>query len=156
MKITVKNKLDLLIKDSGVHSFEEMAQRLTKHQGYKITRTTISRMARNENAAFAISFIEAVCNELNCLPGDLYETIITNADPDYVESIQSRLQPFKYGAIHLSRKGKEQGAIPEVTIPASQPKTSLASVSADPTSLEDMDAVCGPNVSHLSAAKLKK
>ena len=71
MKITVRNKLGLLIKDSGVHSFEEMAKRLTKNQGYKTTRTTISRMARNENAAFPISFIEAVCNELGSSPNQV-------------------------------------------------------------------------------------
>jgi len=148
MKIKLKNKLDLLIKDSGVNSFEEMSQRLTKNQKHKIGRTTISRLARNENASFNIELLEAICNELECLPGDLFETTITEADPDYVESLQSRIQPFKYGSIHLARPhaSRSEAGATDIKNKASK----------DAVDDEDMEAILGPNVSHLSKAKLDK
>jgi hypothetical protein len=33
--------------------------------------------------------IEAICNELQCLPGDLFETIVTEASDEEINAIQS-------------------------------------------------------------------
>jgi len=152
MKIKVRNKLDLLIKDSGVRSFEEMAQRLTENQGYEVGRTTISRLARNENGSFSIELIEAICNELGCLPGDIFETTISNADPEFVDVLQSRLQPFKYGAILVNRHSHDRGnnvSLQKDSVHEST-KAQVESVA------DDLDLICGPKVTHMSKEKLKK
>jgi hypothetical protein len=40
----------------------------------------------------ALSMIEAICNELQCLPGDLFETEVSDASRDeYVEELRTRL-----------------------------------------------------------------
>jgi len=151
MKIKIRNKLELLIKDSGVRSFEEMAQRLTEHQGYEVGRTTISRLARNENGSFSIDLIEAICNELGCLPGDIFETTIANAEPDFVDVLQSRLQPFRYGAILINRHAQQaakNGASSKGS--ADNQKSQIESVA------DDLDFIGGPKVTHMSKNKLKK
>jgi len=152
MKIKIRNKLDLLIKDSGIRSFEDMAQRLSDNQGYKIGRTAISRLARNENGSFTVDMIEAICNELNCLPGDIFETTISDADPEFVDVLQSRLQPFRYGAIlvnrHASQSEKEKHNSTDHARPATTPEVQSFA--------DDLDFVGGPKVSHMSKDRLKK
>ena len=85
MKIKLKNRLDVLMRDSGVRSVEEMAQRLTDNQKYKITRTPLSRKFKDEDVTLSLSMIEAICNELQCLPGDLFETEVSEATDEYVD-----------------------------------------------------------------------
>ena len=152
MKIKVRNKLELLIKDSGVRSFEEMAQRLTDNQGYEVGRTTISRLARNENGSFSIDLIEAVCNELGCLPGDIFETTISDAEPEFVDVLQSRLQPFRYGAILINRHShqSDKSGSGAKASSSERPKPEVESVA------DDLDFIGGPNVTHMSKDKLKK
>jgi len=155
MKIKVRNKLDLLIKDSGIRTYEEMAKRLTENQDYKVGRTTISRLARNENGSFSIEFIEAICNELDCLPGDIFETIISGADQEFVELLQSRLQPFRYGAIHLNRHHQEGKSSSVAAVSTKDEATPSVSKPTKPIA-NDLDDICGPKVTHLSTDRLKK
>lgn len=105
MKIKLRNRLEVLMKDSGVNSFEEMAQRLTQNQGCKITRTALSRKFRDQDVSLALSMIEAICNELQCLPGDIFETEVSGASETFVEELRTRLQPFRYGTIRLQKPG---------------------------------------------------
>jgi len=105
MKIKLRNRLEVLMKDSGVNSFEEMAQRLTQNQGCKITRTALSRKFRDQDVSLALSMIEAICNELQCLPGDIFETEVSDASETFVEELRTRLQPFRYGTIRLQKPG---------------------------------------------------
>lgn len=159
MKIKLRNRLEVLMKDSGVASFEEMAQRLTQHQDYKVTRTSLSRKFRDQDVTLALSMIEAICNELQCLPGDLFETEVFDAPESFVEELQTRLQPFRYGTIRLLKPGTtaqpadsaggDESEGDDATTVSGKKKRQ-----AKPT--PDMDAVTGPKVSHLHAAKLKK
>jgi DNA-binding Xre family transcriptional regulator len=154
MKIKLRNRLEVLMKDSGVSSFEEMAQRLTQNQGCKITRTAISRKFRDQDVSFSLSMIEAICNELQCLPGDIFETEISDATESFVEELRTRLQPFRYGTIRLQKPGAAS--------PDSSPASASATTDAPgPTAKKarpavDLDALVGPRVSHLHAGKLKK
>lgn len=150
MKINLRNRLEVLMKDSGVSSFEEMAQRLTQNQGCKITRTALSRKFRDQDVSLSLSMIEAICNELQCLPSDIFETEISDASETFVEELRTRLQPFRYGTIRLQKPG----AATEAT---SKPKGQAAETSAKkPKPPMDLDAITGPKVSHLHAGKLKK
>lgn len=159
MKIKLRNRLEVLMKDSGVNSFEEMAQRLTANQGARITRTALSRKFRDDDVTLSLSMMEAICNELQCLPGDLFETSVSDASPAFVEELQSRLQPFRYGVIRLQKpkaegEGDEADTAPtpaEAPTPKPKSTTKKAAVHADGD-----DDLVGPKVSHLDVGKLKK
>lgn len=158
MKIKLRNRLEVLMKDSGVASFEEMAQRLTQHQDYKTTRTSLSRKFRDPDVSLALSMIEAICNELQCLPGDLFETEVLDAPESFIEELQTRLQPFRYGTIRLLKPGMSTAATDPVGgNRSSGDKTPMLGKQEHPSErTSDIEAVTGPKVSHLHAAKLKK
>ena len=73
MQIKLRNRLEVLMKDNGVSTFEEMAERLTNNQNWEITRSALSRKFRNPNPPLTLEMITAICNELQCLPNDLFE-----------------------------------------------------------------------------------
>lgn len=150
MKIKLRNRLEVLMKDSGINSFEEMALRLTQNQGYKITRTALSRKFRDQDVSLSLSMIEAICNELQCLPGDIFETEVSDASEAFVEELHTRLQPFRYGTIRLQKLGAATETVAE-------PPPEAASVPGKKVKLPmDLDAIAGPKVSHLHVGKLKK
>lgn len=159
MKIKLRNRLEVLMKDSGITTFEEMAQRLTQNQGMKITRTALSRKFRDDDVTLSLSMIQAICNELQCLPGDLFETDISEASPEFLDELRTRLQPFRYGVIRLQKPGGEQtesvqaGGAPNHSAPT---KATAAKAKGNPKAdPADYDDVVGPAVSHLHIGKLK-
>lgn len=158
MKIKLRNRLEVLMRDSGVRTIEEMAQRLNENQKYKITRTPLSRKFKDDDVTLPLSLIEAICNELQCLPGDLFETDVTDATEDYVDELRSRLQPFRYGSIRLKKPGapdsdaSDDAAASAPAKPASKPPKPKAT--ATPASA--LDDIAGPKVSHMNVAALKK
>lgn len=152
MKIKLKNRLEVLMKDSGVNTFEEMAQRLTEHQGVKIARTSLSRKFRDADVTLTLTMIEAICNELQCLPGDLFHTEVSDASEDFLDGLRTRLQPFRYGNILLAKgaaSAKEESASTSREVPPAEaaPKAGKSA---------DLTAITGPSVSHLHVGKLKK
>lgn len=148
MKIELRNRLEVLMKDSGVNTFEEMSERLTTNQNIKISRSALSRKFRDDNVTLSLSMIEAICNELQCLPGDLFETSIKDAMESEIDEIQSRLYPFRYGMIHKSKVAP---------VDASGGTRSLEDNEKNvaPKKEEDLSNVLGPTVTHLHAKKLK-
>lgn len=148
MKIELRNRLEVLMKDSGVNTFEEMSERLTTNQNIKISRSALSRKFRDDNVTLSLSMIEAICNELQCLPGDLFETSIKDAMESEIDEIQSRVYPFRYGMIHKSKTSPA-----EASKDSSALKHNLKSVESQKE--EDLSNVLGPTVTHLHAKKLK-
>ncbi len=148
MKIKLRNRLEVLMKDSGISTFEEMAERLTKNQHWSISRSALSRKFRDENPSLTMQMIEAICNELQCLPSDLFEVDISNASQDEIDDIQNRVLPFRYGTI---RKG--------TTPPVEAEKSNIVTIQPEKTAKQtkvDLESILGPKVSHLHAGKLKK
>ena len=157
MKIKLGNRLEVLMKDSGINTFEEMAQRLTENQGWPITRTALSRKFRSDDVSLSLSMIEAICNELQCLPGDLFETNITDGSEEFVEELRSRLQPFRYGVIRLQRQGSdaaEERPADGAVSTQNEGKRTKPSRAKQLKNIADEDIV-GPKVSHLHAGKIK-
>jgi hypothetical protein len=93
--------------------------------------------------------IEAICNELQCLPGDLFETIVTEASDEEINAIQSRVQPFRYGMLHKSLNSAK------TTVEVEAQPTGTTS---KPKQEKDvyLDSILGPKVSHLHAGKISK
>ena len=147
------------MRDSGVKSIEEMAQRLTENQGYKITRTPLSRKFKDDDVQLPLSLIEALCNELQCLPGDLFETNVSDAPAEFVDDLRSRLQPFRYGTLRLAKPGSAS----DTPAPAQEAAALPAAASAEPTTArlkprlaeKNLDDLAGPKVTHLNAKKVK-
>ncbi|AXN28649.1 MULTISPECIES: helix-turn-helix domain-containing protein [Pseudomonas] len=155
MKIKLGNRLEVLMKDSGINTFEEMAQRLTENQGWPITRTALSRKFRSDDVSLSLSMIEAICNELQCLPGDLFETNVTEASEDFVEELRSRLQPFRYGVIRLQRLGSDTTEERPADTAISTSKEGKRTKSIRGKQPENLEDIVGPKVSHLHAGKIK-
>ncbi|WP_430301115.1 helix-turn-helix domain-containing protein [Pseudomonas aeruginosa] len=155
MKIKLGNRLEVLMKDSGINTFEEMAQRLTENQGWPITRTALSRKFRSDDVSLSLSMIEAICNELQCMPGDLFETNITDASEEFVEELRSRLQPFRYGVIRLQRQGSDTTEERSADTDLSTKKESKRTKSIRVKQPENIEDIVGPKVSHLHAGKIK-
>jgi DNA-binding Xre family transcriptional regulator len=153
MKVKLRNRLEVLMKDAGISTFEEMAQRLTENQGFKITRTPLSRKFRDADVALSLSMIEAICNELQCLPGDLFETDVSEVSEQFVEGLRARLQPFRYGSIRLGKTGSEGAAQGDETI---EPESSARKAHTRGGRTASVDDVAGPRVSHLSAERIKR
>ncbi len=159
MKIKLRNRLEVLMRDSGVKSIEEMAQRLTENQGYKITRTPLSRKFKDDDVQLPLSLIEALCNELQCLPGDLFETNVSDAPAEFVDDLRSRLQPFRYGTLRLAKPGSASDA----QAPAQEAAAPPAAASPEPTTArpkprlaeQNLDDLAVPKVTHLNAKKVK-
>ncbi len=157
MKIKLKNRLDVLMRDSGVRSVEEMAQRLTENQNYKITRTPLSRKFKDEDVTLSLSMIEAICNELQCLPGDLFETEVSDATDEYIDELRSRLQPFRYGSIRLKKPGAPEPGETAIQQPESKTRVATQAIKSKQASGEiDLDDIAGPKVSHMNVGSLKK
>ena len=52
------------------------------------------------DVSLALSMIEAICNELQCLPGDIFfDRCVRRSETFRAE--RTRLQPFRYGTIRL-------------------------------------------------------
>lgn len=154
MKIKLKNHIRVLMSDRGVKSWSDLAERLKSNQGYDITRTSISRQAQQDNPAYAMDLIEAICNELQCLPDALFNIEITEADSKELDRLRSRLQPFEYGSIHLAPPKSASPASSEEASGQTGPAPAAAprKAPADPR----LEKLLGPKVTHMSAAKLKK
>jgi DNA-binding Xre family transcriptional regulator len=158
MKIKLRNRLEVLMRDSGVKSIEEMAQRLTENQGYKITRTPLSRKFKDDDVQLPLSLIEALCNELQCLPGDLFETNVSDAPAEFVDDLRSRLQPFRYGTLRLAKPGSSGDAPAPAQEPAAPPAAAPEPTTARPKprlAEKNLDDLAGPKVTHLNAKKVK-
>lgn len=160
MNVKLRNRLEVLMKDSGVKSFEEMAQRLSENQGVSITRTSVSRKFRDEDVSLTLSLIEAICNELQCLPADLFETDVSEVSEAFVEDLRSRLQPFRYGTLRMGKPSERPETVKSAT--QTEPKSKRRSVTKAPSGRgdvaivpEDLEEITGPSVTHLHVAKLK-
>lgn len=146
MKISLKNRIEFLMKDAGISTFEEMAQRLTNNQNWKIGRSALSRKLRDEDITLTLTMIEAICNELQCLPGDIFETNISDISEEEIAGITNKFLPFKYGNIT------------KVTANQDEPYklTSDSSKAKNPAPAVDEESIFGPNVTHLTIDQLKK
>ncbi len=151
MKLKLRNKIEHLMRDAGINTFEEMSQRMTNNQGWKIGRTSLSRKIRDENVSLDLFMVEAICNELNCLPGDLFETTISDVSDEEIASITNKFLPFRYGNIVKT---------PRVSDVANDQQTSvISSVYKSDKKKEveiDGESIFGPKVTHLTIDKLKK
>lgn len=131
MKITITNRLSVLIRQRKINSATEFGRRMTA-AGYPMSNSHASRFEKDNAPGFDLKFMNAACNVLQCTPNELYEMVIEldPAEPNdpYVT--------FPRHAILV--KSGEHAPVAAVPTPVTQPiPTPTAPSSApDPVSLE--------------------
>lgn len=125
--------------------WKDLAERLKAHQSYSITRTSLARQIEQESPAYSLELIQALCNELQCLPNDLFQIEISDATADDIRKLTRRERPFEFGHImegETAHQSEPQGA-------RKPPIVSEGDAGEE-------DELVGGRISHLSAGKLKK
>lgn len=148
MKITLKNNVRTTMASRDITMWKDLAERLKNNQDYSITRTSLARQIEQETPAYSLSLIEALCNELQCLPNDLFRIEITEATADDIRNLTRREKPFEFGHIIEADSAtlKENPA----TIVGSEDQQ------LDDFEDEDEDELVGGRVSHQNAGSIRK
>ena len=84
MKITIKNRLAVLIRMRGLRSASEFGRRMTE-AGYSMSSSHATRFDKEDIPAIDLRFINAACNVLQCLPNDLFDIVIDLDDDEEVD-----------------------------------------------------------------------
>lgn len=147
MKIKLTNNLRVLMKSRKIDTWNELVDRLAKNQGYDINRTSLARHGNKDNPAYTLELMEALCNELQCLPDALFHIDIEDADEAFLDNARARLMPFEFGQVRLRKSAPAASA--------SDPSVQDASTAATPDD-PALDELLGPKVTHMSKAKLIK
>jgi len=148
MKIKLKNNLRVLMTNRGIPTWNELVDRLRENQGYDINRTSLSRQAQKDIPAYSMDLMEALCNELQCLPDALFHIELDDVDESFLDRSRSRVMPFEFGEVHLRKASPD----PTVEIPVKQLEPSSTPREEDSRLME----MLGPKVTHMSKAKLTK
>ena len=101
MRITVENGLPELLAERRVPSASEFARRMEPYLGKKLSTSQITRYMRDPPPSFDLRFIEAACNALGCLPGDLFKIRIEcgpDDDLSVLGTLSRRVDVVRAGA----------------------------------------------------------
>lgn len=116
MKVTIKNRLAVLIRMRGLRSASEFGRRMTE-AGFPMSSSHASRFEKDDMPATDLRFVNAACNVLQCLPDDLYEITVELAEGEEVDPSLT----FPRHAIVRSNQAKTQiqvhyGVEPELPV----------------------------------------
>jgi len=75
MKITIKNRLAILIRQRQINSASEFGRRMTA-AGFPMSSSHASRYEKEAPPGFDVKFLNVACNVLQCTPNELYEIIV--------------------------------------------------------------------------------
>ncbi len=152
MKITLKNNVRTTMSSRNINMWKELAERLQSNQNYSITRTSLARQIDQESPAYSLKLIEALCNELQCLPNDLFWIEATEMTPEEIRHLTKRDKPFEFGYL-MGIEGATGASKTQAssTVPApmeSHPKTAPLPILKEGES--DEDDLIGEPITHLS------
>jgi len=88
MKITIKNRMGILIHEKKLRSASEFGRRMTS-SGFKLSSAQASRYMKDNPPPLSVEFVNHACNVLGVLPNDLYEISI-ELDPG--EDLDSEIE----------------------------------------------------------------
>jgi len=146
MKITLKNNVRTTMTSRDITMWKDLAERLKNNQDYSITRTSLARQIEQETPAYSLSLIEALCNELQCLPNDLFRIEITEATAEDIRNLTRREKPFEFG--HIIEADSAE--------PKEQPAPIIDSEYRNQDDFEGEDELVGGRVSHQNAESIRK
>jgi hypothetical protein len=140
MKIELKNRLHLLLRQRGIRSAAEFARRLATEQNYPVSRSHATRYVRADPPSIDLAFAIAACNLLQCLPSDLYEIRILLEPGEEID-------PYLAVPQHASvLRGRDNPSGPRV-VPKAPPATSASAQAAPrPASMKSEDTGPSPSI----------
>ena len=161
MKITVTNRIAVLIRERQINSASEFGRRMTA-AGFPISSSHASRYEKDTAPAFDQKFVSTACNVLQCLPNELYNITI---ELDEDEALDPTLALPRH-AIVLRTGKKEETVMAHQVTPirpqVSQPTVEKAKTATKPASnanlkpVVDYDEDTGPSGVLFPYAKPKK
>ncbi len=131
MKITISNRLAILIRQRQINSASEFGRRMTA-AGYSMSSSHASRYLKDEGPALDLRFINVACNVLQCLPNEFYEITV---ELDAGEEIDP-LVVLPRHAIVMNRNtpsksaGQSNAAAPEKVTNGSKASTEVKATSS--------------------------
>lgn len=111
MKITLTNRISVLIRERQINSASEFGRRMTA-AGFPISSSHASRYEKDSAPAFDLKFINAACNVLQCLPNDLYNITI---ELDEDEELDPTLALPRHALVLRAGKNAGTGNVAQVT-----------------------------------------
>ena len=87
MKVTLRNRLAVLMRERKIPSAAEFARRMTE-AGHSMSRSHATRFTLDAGRPMDLEFMTAACNVLQCMPNDLFEIDVELAPG---ESLDPRL-----------------------------------------------------------------
>lgn len=146
MKITIKNRLAVLIRMRGLRSASEFGRRMSE-AGFAMSSSHASRFEKDDMPATDLRFINAACNVLQCLPDDLYDIAIElDADEDIDPAITLPRHAVirRPGHAPVRPDPSADNAAPAVTTSAPSPRVPAKSKATSKSKAVDPDT--GPKV----------
>ena len=148
MKITLANRMVLLLAERKIRMATDFARLLAEH-GYTISSSQASRYLKDEMPSMSLDFIQAVCNALNCTPNELFEMKVTY-EPGEVPDPRVRLP------VHAAVTGGAE-SVPAASRPASP---EVVATATGPTSAKTpwtgKHPVSGPRMTPIPSIGKKK
>lgn len=149
MKISLKNNVRTTMASRDITMWKDLAERLKTKQGYSISRTSLARQIEQDVPAYSMALIEALCNELQCLPNDLFRIEITDATQEDIRKLTRRERPFEFGHIIEGDPHSTKG---DHAKPVNHKPDSTNGLGDE----DDDDELIGGRVSHQHAAKIRQ
>ncbi len=107
MKITLTNRIAVLIRERQINSASEFGRRMTA-AGFPISSSHASRYEKDSAPAFDLKFINAACNVLQCLPNDLYNITI---ELEEGESLDPTLALPRHAVVLRAERTEESATV---------------------------------------------
>jgi len=127
MKVKIRNRLDILLRQRKITSASEFARRMTD-AGFAMSSSNATRYVKEAPPSFDLKFLDVACNVLQVLPNEFYEITI-ELEPD--EGLPT-LVTLPQHAIILRRDKTLDGEIPQGSAPSQPASDAVAPVATKP------------------------
>ncbi len=145
MKITVTNRIAVLIRERQINSASEFGRRMTA-AGFPISSSHASRYEKDSAPAFDQKFISTACNVLQCLPNDLYNITIELEED---EPLDPTLALPRHAIVLRTGKTEEPAMVGSQVTPkmteVTQAATEKAKTASKPASRAHLKPVVDPD-----------
>lgn len=132
MKIQLKNRLHVLLRERGLRSASQFARRMSAEQGYALSPTHARRYLRDVAPPWDVRFVTAACNVLQCLPNDLYQIDVDRAEDEMTphsvppdSTRYGRREAPTDGTLHKMADGMDRRPAAEPATPTSRTSSSV-------------------------------
>ena len=86
MKIFLKNRLNLLIRQRGIYSASEFGRRMTA-AGFPLSSSHASRYEKEDSPPFDHKFLKVACNVLQCTPNEFYDIRVELEEKETIDPL---------------------------------------------------------------------